>query len=255
MMNNSLLPREPVSKDFDFSSSYMERLQKRLIKNALHLRLVATKYEVSQIKRNYDYSGNYLDRIKALQEKRKKKKASKDSQVVLGVDIDDTLTDTSRFFTEALSNPDRQLNEEEKKASRWYDVPDSGVTKEEEEEVFKKFLKDDTFAKLPPDSSAVQVLQALKDKGVKIVLITARPESQLRDATERWLAEHNIPHDDLFFSTNKDQIMEQEGVDFLIDDDLANAFDLEKVIVIDKPWNRDYKGRRISKLEDLLELF
>lgn len=176
------------------------------------------------------------------------------NQFTLGLDIDDTICITSPLFTKALQEKGYNVKEENKDASRWYKSSIGNVPKEVEEEVFVDFIKNGAFSDLKVIPGVVELLTKLKKDGVRIVLITARPEGQLGKVTKEWLAKNRIPYDALYFAEDKGPIAKKEGVDLFVDDDLRNAFDKQKVLMINQPWNTKYDGKRIESLKELEEL-
>jgi uncharacterized HAD superfamily protein len=175
-------------------------------------------------------------------------------QFTLGLDIDDTICITSSVFTKALQEKGYDIKEENKDASRWYNSSTGGVSKEVEEQVFVDFIKSGAFLDLKVIPGVVELLTKFKEDGIRIVLITARPEEQLGEITKEWLAKNEIPYDALYFSEDKGSIAKKEGVDSFVDDDLKNAFDKRKVVMISQPWNKEYEGKRIESLKELEEL-
>lgn len=50
---------------------------------------------------------------------------------------------------------------------------------------------------LKPDDAMIKKMQILRQKGYKIIIVTARP-AQLAEKTERWLVKHHVPFDSLY---------------------------------------------------------
>ncbi|WP_274643839.1 5' nucleotidase, NT5C type [Pseudomonas serbica] len=129
-------------------------------------------------------------------------------------------------------------------------------------------LEDNLLATIPMARGALKALQALKDSGRPLVLITSRgyaPEA----LTTGWLAANKVPHDDLIIvpegMTKAEAAIAKypQGFLYMVDDlpknldDMKNAGLVKYTILIDQPWNQerqDYKEgvSRFESLEDFV---
>jgi hypothetical protein len=100
-------------------------------------------------------------------------------------------------------------------------------------------------------------LSSLKDHGFYIILASHRAPTT-RQPTERWLARHGLPYDELHLSSNKTVLFSM--ADVVVDD---SPLTLEKAVDSGAlgagllfPWNRDYISngfRLFQNLGDVLE--
>ncbi|MDQ3676097.1 MAG: hypothetical protein M3401_04715 [Actinomycetota bacterium] len=93
-----------------------------------------------------------------------------------------------------------------------------------------------------PYPNAVETVRAWHEKG-HFIQITSHRDAQTRDATERWLAQIGVPHDELHCSHDKVGHCIEAGIDLLIDDspeNLARAIEHGILVAtIAHPWNSD----------------
>ena len=108
----------------------------------------------------------------------------------------------------------------------------------------------------PARPNAVWAVQAVKEAGHTVVIITdrqfgSRPEVS-HDNTRNWLAQHNIPYDELHFSADKTSV----PTDIFVEDKLENYDALVNVgtpcVLIDRPWNQD-EGDYRFRISDIVD--
>lgn len=97
-------------------------------------------------------------------------------------------------------------------------------------------------------------LKWLKQQGIKIYLITARP-SIMKPATIAWLKKHRIPYDDIFFgSTNKGKLCKELGVHVMVEDSDKNIKNLLEhgifTVAMPYPYNANLRHRNLVHLGD-----
>ena len=168
----------------------------------------------------------------------------------IAFDLDDTLYDTDPIFRKALQKRGFNLKQSDRTKSRWEDCNIPGVTEELLDECFLELVNNGSFGDLPLRPKAKQVVDKCKALGHKVLIITARPQDLLEKDTLRALKRDNIPYDGLFFTSNKNKVADEQGIDILLDADPKHQFDLQKVILVDQPWNQNLEGNRLTDLEE-----
>lgn len=95
-----------------------------------------------------------------------------------------------------------------------------------------------------------EVVKALQEK--YIIHVTTNQFKGLEGHTINWLHNNNIPYDNISFARDKTII----SGGMLIDDGLhnleASVKNGETAICFDQPWNQEWKGHRIKRLDELL---
>ena len=85
----------------------------------------------------------------------------------------------------------------------------------------------------PARENCAQVLERLKKDGHEIIILTARQHTSHPDIfniTKKWLDKNNIPYDKIILECGtKCDLAKQEQIDVLIDDNLNNCLETEKV--------------------------
>lgn len=109
--------------------------------------------------------------------------------------------------------------------------------------VLERIDTDDAIHELPPrDAYARVVMKRWRDEGHDVRVVTARGE-EARKTTERFLAKHRIPHDELVMRASR-----KTGYDVLVDDAPHNvlmaAADGGLALLMDQPYNRDVPTKR-----------
>lgn len=113
-----------------------------------------------------------------------------------------------------------------------------------------------------PSPGAIEALIELRDRKVEIHIITARGFMQhgdkVREQTEEWLLDWNVPHDGLHFTKNKPGVAGSLGVTHFIDDNVGNVRAMLteqpkiRTYLQDRPWNRD-PGFPVRRVKDMTE--
>jgi len=170
---------------------------------------------------------------------------------ILCVDLDDCVVDLSPWTTElgrlqGSAPPNaRTLQMMEAWKDEWY--------------------KSGRFRELEPIPGAVEALQELSAAGVRIVIITARPQWQYKRIhadTLEWLQEHQVPHDLILFNKDKvEAIYEHIAPAWpmaFVEDHERNARHLAtagvRVLLYDRPSNQDVSAENITRIHDWSEV-
>ncbi len=137
--------------------------------------------------------------------------------MIIGLDLDDVVFATSEALKGVLDEC------KDKEILRYKEEIMMGKPTTEK---IAKFLRDNgvpTIKKAKPIKGAVETIRKLKEKGHKIIFITARgndifpPNAQ--EVTIEKLKEYEIEYDDIVFSsTNKAKDCEKMGIELFVDD-------------------------------------
>lgn len=146
----------------------------------------------------------------------------------IGIDIDDTITETSEFLMPYVAKYFSIDIDYLKKNNICYNnLPEE--YKEREVEFGKS-----TFGKVLLDvklkQNAKETIDKLKEEGNRIIIITARDKTIYDDPfgfTSKQLEKLGIKYDKLVCSFNKKQICIDEKIDFFIDDSVENLNKVE----------------------------
>ena len=162
--------------------------------------------------------------------------------MIIGIDIDDTLTylydvkiKTAQDYIKKNKMPYKMVKSDANFLSDMFDWP--------AEECDKFWLKesDKMLSKVKARDYASEVIKRLRQKGHKILIITARNKEWHDDPYElssTWLKKNDILFDELLVGQmDKTQVCVDEGVDIFIDDmpeNLVKPYDLgiETIMVI-----------------------
>lgn len=152
--------------------------------------------------------------------------------MIIGIDIDDTITDTyevmvnyaQKYTIEVLK---REPILEEINCDNHFYTKSLHNWKDEEDLEYLNQYYEKIVNEVRPRTLAVEYLEKLHNEGNKIVLITARWESNKFDVTEltkQWIETNGIPCDKLVINAqNKLIAAKQENVDVFIDDSFSNC--------------------------------
>lgn len=149
----------------------------------------------------------------------------------IGIDIDDTITDTSEFLMPYVAKYLNLNMEKLKQKNITYDsfpIEYKGREKEFGREIFEKVLTHVTLKK-----DAKEVISKLKSQGNKIIIITARDKSLYDEPfefTSNQLSNLGIEYDKLFCTFNKRQVCIDEKIDLFIDDNVNNLNSVEGIV-------------------------
>lgn len=172
----------------------------------------------------------------------------------VGIDIDGVLTDErDRPWEKAIEN---YFSLEGPVNSRAYDFREVYNLTDEQLWEFYCEMGENILRSLQPWHEARETLCLLKDRGVEINLVTARPP-EFTKVTAEWLAEHNIPYDNLVHDRDKAPVCRQLKVELFVEDNLENALAIAgcgiTVFLIDKRYNRG-NDRGLIRVRDWHEV-
>ena len=165
--------------------------------------------------------------------------------MIIGVDIDDTLTDIRKELQKASFDYAKGLNKQINESSMSFDKNNDGSSfKEkynfthEELQYFFKNIQEKIIKSAEPREDVVEVIKKLREDGHKIYIVTARDSEFHNDPyelSETWLNKNNIEYDKLIVNArDKAKVCKEQGVDLFIDDKLSNCMEVsnENIITI-----------------------
>lgn len=159
--------------------------------------------------------------------------------MIIGVDIDDTLTDIRDQLKEAALNYAKSLGKEINNDDTYIEDRNNGNTykvkynfNDEELVRFFKEVQEEIVKNVKPRKGVEEAIKKLREEGHTIIIITAR-DSKLHDdpyeLSKTWLDKNGIEYDKIIVNAQeKDIICQNEKVDLFIDDQLANCTKVSK---------------------------
>lgn len=162
----------------------------------------------------------------------------------IGIDIDDTITDTSLHFIKFVAEYFKLDKNYLKENNIFYiNLPEELKDKRQE---FEKFIYKKELYKIPIKNFAIQAINLLKERGHKIIIITARDNKNFDypyEQTIKQLRFHGIKYDKIICGTNKGKICEEEKIDIMLDDSITNLTNIKKIVkyvfLFTSPYNKN----------------
>lgn len=181
--------------------------------------------------------------------------------IKIGIDIDDTVLDTIDIIIKESLYYDKEyvLNKGYKDESKYEFTErlywDSNIKKG----FFEYFRKNKKYLEAYPKGDAVYYLNKLHNEGNEIYFISRRKKDENLDVlelTKNDLKKKGFKFTDCIINTSKKGNTCQElGIDLFIDDSVEQIEDVSlyniKTILIDTWYNKDYKGLKFSRYQDI----
>lgn len=146
----------------------------------------------------------------------------------IGVDIDDTLVETTKNLDKDILN-----YEGGQEVLEHIEEVMSGKIPTENIKKFMNTYLTTRLAGLEIKENAMDVIIKLRNQGHKIIFITSRGEENGKGVTEitlKYLEEKNVPYDNIVFSTiDKAKVCVENNINLMIDDSIKHCKDIEKV--------------------------
>lgn len=160
----------------------------------------------------------------------------------IGIDVDDTITDTFDYLMPYVAEFFGADYEELKsKRISYSNLPLEWLPQEKE---FGKKFFDKVVPHTPIKPFAVEVIKRLRAEGHEIYIITARDNSIYTDAyltTSKQLKNSGIEYDRLIYTFDKSKACREEKIDLFLDDSIANCMKAYesgvKVLLFNSPAN------------------
>ena len=183
--------------------------------------------------------------------------------MVIGIDLDDTITNSSDIFIKyaKIYNKEKKINYkincnefDQNKAFGW--------SEKDQKEFTKNYLKK-VLNEAEPKEDAVKIINNLKLNGYKIIIITARNDKEISNIyyiTEKWLIFNNIKFDKLIINCHyKEDICDDNNVNIFIDDNFENCKRVYKklkipVLLFNTNYNRIYTNSKIKRVFNWQEI-
>lgn len=169
------------------------------------------------------------------------------------IDIDNTLWQFCDAFYEEL----KRINSAFPPPDRWtsFEVWEGYCTQEDFLNAINAIHFRQDSDRYRPYPEAGSFLSSLRERSFRLIIASHRlPET--REQTERWLARHNLPYDELHLSFDKTVLFPQASV---VVDDAPQT--LEKAVAqgalgagLSFPWNRAYTGNGFRLFRNLDEI-
>lgn len=144
--------------------------------------------------------------------------------LIIAIDIDDTLTDSFGYFMPKVAEFfGADLKDLQRRGISYSNLPEEWKGKELE---FCRKYYDDTVIDTPFKPNAVSVVNALKESGDVIYIVTARTKDFYTDpvkTTSEELSKNGILYDDLVCTFDKASFCKEKKVELFIDDSVSNC--------------------------------
>lgn len=142
----------------------------------------------------------------------------------IGIDIDDTMTDTFDYLMPYIAD----FFEVDIKYLKDNNISYSNISKEmkEREHEFARKYYDKVIPNTPFKPKVAEYIDKIKGLGHKIIVITARDKTLYTDeykTTIEELKNNNIHYDKLICDFDKAKVCKNEKIDLFIDDSISNC--------------------------------
>lgn len=182
--------------------------------------------------------------------------------MIIGIDIDDTISDTYEVMMNYAQEYTIEVLKREPiikdigNCNNHYYTQYLNDWQNGEDIEFLKDYYETIIKSVKPKTLSLEYLKKLHEEGNKIVLITARWESEyfdVRKATEEWLKANNVPYDKLIINAeNKLIAAKQENINVFIDDSFKNCQMVAesgiKTYIMDTRVNKGLKDEKIERV-------
>ena len=164
----------------------------------------------------------------------------------IGIDIDDTITDTMQYMTKFVS---QHFNLDEKylidNNIYYMNLPEN-IKENEKEFCYINLGRE--LLNIPIKRNAKKVINKLKSEGNQIIIITARDYQTYKhpmEETKNRLNKLGINYDQLICIRDKRKACINENIDIFIDDSMRNLAEIKdvvkKVYLFTSPYNKNYE--------------
>lgn len=179
----------------------------------------------------------------------------------IGIDIDDTITNTCEFMMDYVSDY-FNVSKEYLKANNiyYFKLPDE--FKDREKDFYLSTLEKNLL-NIPLKDNAKKVINKLKEEGNEIIFITARSKEEYKNpelSTKKQLEFYGINYDKVICTIDKKKACIDEKIDIFIDDSMRNINSVKDVVknvyLFTSPYNKKFyvKFERINNWLQIYEL-
>lgn len=166
--------------------------------------------------------------------------------MVLGIDIDDVITETSLALVEHAKIHEREICEAGELLDHLPQVMRGEILSERVKMYFERFMAE-IMANAHVKEGVPEILKQWQEQGHYLVYITARGEARFPHTTKMtadFLEREGLPYDEIVFdSFDKLGDCLAHKIDLMVDDSVKNCEDLEKggikTVVFTSPVNQD----------------
>lgn len=145
----------------------------------------------------------------------------------IGIDIDDTLAQTTNYLMPFALKYDKEVLNKNGIVNPELDLPRCFDWTKEELSYFLRNIFEKEILNIPVMENAKQEIIKLRNAGNDIIIISSRNKFQLSKPyllTKKWLEINDIVVDKLIVEAKyKGPIIEEEGIDLLIDDSVGQC--------------------------------
>ncbi len=185
--------------------------------------------------------------------------------MIIGIDIDNTITDTREIIIEYVSAYANSNHLSSEFDLTKYNLEEALPWKIDDLGAFRANFLADIYRQVAPKPQALEVIRDLHQEH-DIVLITSRNQRNhlVRTVTLEWLDRHQIAYDHLVMNNsenmhhfNKLAACLDHRIDLMIEDHDGQALDLSRffpVILFDYPYNTYLEAKNITRVTNWLEV-
>lgn len=178
-------------------------------------------------------------------------------KIVVGIDIDDTITNSSDVFIKYAreynlkNNIDFRINTNKINQSEAF-----GWDEYNQKRFSKEYLKK-ILIEAQPKENSIKIINKLKKEGYKIYLVTSRCEDELKDMyniTKMWLLNNKVNYDKLIINSfNKEEDCLKYNVTIFIDDNYENCEKVynnvtKNVFLYNSNYNSNYENHNFARV-------
>jgi uncharacterized HAD superfamily protein len=189
--------------------------------------------------------------------------------MILGIDIDDTISNTcellveyGREYTKNYLNREKTLEFSGSLSNHFYLEQLFGWNSEESQDFFSKYYKI-FIENVNPKPDAIETINKLHDEGHKIVLITSRDnfaDVNAKIETEKWLKKQGLKYDELITDVlSKYQTCIDYNVELFIDDSFSNCMEMSsngiESFMMDAKYNFNLNDEKIRRVYSWPEIY
>jgi hypothetical protein len=183
----------------------------------------------------------------------------------IGIDIDNTITNTREIILDYVLKFDQENGLQTKVDLSQYSLEESLMW---DAKLIKRFLKAylaDIYVSVRPKPYALEVIKDLHQHH-SIILITSRNQrdKSITESTLEWLSRHQLSYDKLVMNNTENMhhfsklaACMENNIDLMIEDHHDLALELShkiKVLMFDYPYNAHLDVNNITRVKDWLEV-
>lgn len=161
----------------------------------------------------------------------------------IAIDFEDVIYDLTTELIEFYKKTGKNVTFEEIDNYKWFDM-----------ELVEKSGETQNIENMKPLEKAIESVQSLMKNKDKLYIITDK-NIKFKDKVEKWLHNHLNLNNIILIYTNgekKSKICKEHNIQLILEDSGENALDCAqegiKVILFDKPWNRNHNHKNIIRI-------